>query len=187
MKTRLSLLAILVITSSQLFGQGFTPPAEGKAVVYFTRVTQLGLAVAFEYFDGDKFIGDFKGKNYLRYECDPGEHLLWASSENREFITADLKAGGTYVVIMDVKMGGWKARVGATPISTPAGEEFDRAKKLILAEAPVAYDQGTRDKKNEKLKNFIAEQLKKYEEVWKAEKNFKSITPEMALPEDAMK
>ncbi len=180
-------LAIFLVPGTALFGQGFTPPAEGKAVVYFVRVTNLGFAVAFEYFDGDKFIGDFKGKSYMRYECDPGEHLLWASSENREFITADLKAGGSYIVIMDVKMGGWKARVGATPVTAGSGEEFDRAKELILAEAPVAYSDDQRDKKNEKLKKFIAEQLKKYEDVWKKEKNFKSITADMALPEEAMK
>lgn len=109
------------------------------------------------------------------------------SSENKEFITADLKAGGSYIVIMDVIIGAWKARVGATPISIASVDLFARAKEMILAEAPIAYDQQTRDKKNEKLKKFIAEQLKKYEEVWKAEKNFKSISADMAIPEDAMK
>jgi hypothetical protein len=187
MKKNLVVLLILLMTGTVLYGQGFTPPAEGKAVVYFVRVTNYGFAVAFEYFDGDKFIGDFKGKKYMRYECDAGQHLLWASSENKEFITADLKAGGSYIVIMDVIMGAWKARVGATPITSTSGEQFARAKEMILAEAPINYDQGTRDKKNEKLKKFIAEQLKKYEDVWKAEKNFKSITADMAVPEGAMK
>jgi hypothetical protein len=187
MKTRLLLLASCLLASTLLCGQGFTPPAEGKAVVYFARVTKFGFAVSFEYFDGNKFIGDFKGKNYMRYECDAGQHLLWISSENKEFITADLKAGGSYIVIMDVIMGAWKARVGATPITSTSGEQFDRAKEQILSDAPIVTEQATIDKKNEKLKKFIDEQLKKYEEVWKNEKNFKSITPEMAIPEDSMK
>jgi hypothetical protein len=187
MKIKVAVLATCLCASTMLFGQGFTPPAEGKAVVYFARVTGYGFAVSFEYFDGDKFIGDFKGKNYLRYECDPGEHLLWASSENKEFVSADLKAGGSYIVIMDVIMGAWKARVGATPITSASGDQFDRAKELILADAPVKYEQAALDKKNTKLKKFIAEQLKKYDEVWKNEKNFKSITADMALPDTAMK
>jgi hypothetical protein len=187
MKKNLLLLMLLLLVGASLYGQGFTPPAEGKAAVYFVRVTSFGFAISFEYFDGDKFIGDFKGKKYLRYECDAGQHLFWASSENKEFIPADLKAGGSYIVIMDVIMGAWKARVGATPITSSSGEQFDRAKEMIKAEAPVFYHQQTLDKKNEKLKKFIAEQLKKYEDVWKAEKNFKSITAEMAIPEDAMR
>jgi hypothetical protein len=187
MKIRLSLLALCLLASTLLCGQGFTPPAEGKAVVYFTRVTKLGFAISFEFFDGDKFIGDFKGQKYMRYECDAGQHLFWISSENKEFVTADLKAGGSYIVMVDVKMGAWKARVGVTPVTSTSGEKFDRAKELILKEAPIAYDASARDNKNTKLRGFIDEQLKKYEEVWKNEKNFSSVTADMAIPEEVMK
>lgn len=166
----------------QLQAQGFQPPAEGKAVVYFVRVSAMGFAVNFEYFDDDKYIGAFKGKNYMRYECDPGTHLLWASSENKEFITADLKSGGTYVVIVDIAMGIGKARVGLNPI-TAASDVFARAKELVKAEPPQVTPQEKIDKMNIKLKDFIAEKLVKYETVWKAEHNFPVITPDMAIAE----
>ncbi len=172
---------------SSLFAQGFQPPAEGKAVVYFTRVTGLGFAVTFQYFHNDKYIGEFKGSNYMRYECDPGEQLFWASSENKEFVTANLKAGDTYIVIVDVRMGFNKAQVGMTPISTKDGELFERAKKLIMEKAPIITPNERIEKLNTKLKKFIEEKLKKYHDEWKHEKNFKHISPEMAIPQESMK
>jgi hypothetical protein len=177
-----TLLVKCIIVSAQ----GFKPPAEGKAVVYFTRVTDYGLAISFEFFHNDKYIGIFKGKNYMRYELDPGEQLLWASSENKEFVTADLKAGGTYIIIVDVIMGAWKARVGFTPI-TADDERFERAKKLIISRPPVVTPPAKIDAMNTKLADFIAEQLKKYNEEWKLTHNFKHISPDMAIPEEAMK
>ena len=105
---------ILLANSSTSFAQGFQPPSKGKAVVYFARVTKYGKKAKFEYFHQDKYIGVFKGQNYLRYECDPGQNLLWVSTENKEFVTADLKEGETYIVIVNVIMGFASARVGFT-------------------------------------------------------------------------
>src|SRR5688572_4466904 len=119
MKTKLLLLIVIVffIGSSSVFAKGFQPPAKGKAVVYFVRVTSWGGSSSFEFFHQNKYIGVFKKVNYLRYECDPGEQLFWASTENKEFITADLKEGGSYIIIVDVIMGAWKPRVGFNPIT----------------------------------------------------------------------
>lgn len=188
MKIKLLVLSILLVFAvSETQAQGFQPPAEGKAVVYFVRVSAMGFAVNFEYFDGDKYIGAFKGKNYMRYECEPGKHLLWASSENKEFITADLQAGGTYVVIVDIEMGIGKARVGLRPITAKATDVFDRAKELVKEKVPQVTEQEKIDKMNIKLKDFIAEKLEKYETTWKHEKNFASISPDMAIAEEDLK
>jgi hypothetical protein len=187
MKTKITFMLLLVLlTGSSIFSQGFTPPAPGKAVIYFARVTKYGGAVSFEFFHQDKYIGIFKGKNYMRYECDPGQQLLWASSENKEFITCDLKEGGSYVVIVDMVMGAWKGRVGFNPI-TAEDERFIRAKELINEQPPVVTPQKKIEEMNKKLATFIPEQLQKYNDVWKDEKNFKHISPDMALPPDAMK
>lgn len=167
-----------------LNAQGFVVPAEGKAVVYFVRVSDYGYAASFEFFHGDKFIGIFKGKNYMRYELDPGKQLLWASSENKEFITAELEAGGSYIVIVDVIIGVWKAHVGLSPISSNDKELFERAKKLIISEPPVITSEETIKKKNIKLAEFIPEQLEIYEKETKYTRNFKHISPEMAIPAD---
>ncbi len=188
MKTRVILIVIftsLFVTCS-LFPQGFQPPAKGKAVVYFARVTGWGGAVNFEFFHQDKYIGWFDGKNYMRYECDPGEQLLWASSENKEFLTTDLKEGGTYIVIVDVIMGAWKARVGLTPITTNDTELFERAKNLIKKKKPIITSDEKIAEMNVKLKDFIAEKLYQYENVWKNDHNFKHISADMAIPSDKL-
>ena len=188
MKTKISflLLIVLITGSSSIFSQGFQPPSPGKAVIYFARVTKYANKISFEYFHQDKYIGIFKGKNYMRYECDPGQQLLWASSENKEFITCDLKEGGSYIVIVDIIMGAWKSRVGFTPIVAD-DERFIRAKELINEKAPVVTPQKKIDEMNKKLATFIPEQLIKYNDIWKNEINFKHISPDMAISLEAMK
>ncbi len=166
--------------------QGFQPPAEGKAVVYFARVTVYGKPTAFEFFHQDKYIGAFKGSQYMRYECDPGEQLFWASSENKEFITADVEAGKTYIVMVDVIMGVMKAHVGLTPISTNNSEEFERAKSLINKKPPTITSEEKIAKMNKKLAKFITEKLEMYESTWKNEKNFKHLSADMAIPDDQL-
>jgi hypothetical protein len=122
----------------------------------------------------------------MRYELDPGEQLLWISSENKEFVTCDLQEGGSYIVIVDIIMGMMKARVGATPITVADTEQFERAKELIMAEPPVVTPAEKIEQMNIKLADFIAEKLKQYEEEWKHEHEFNHISPEMAIPPEAM-
>lgn len=168
------------------FAQGFTPPQEGKAAVYFVRVTKYGKPTSFEFFHKDKYIGAFKGDQYMRYEVDAGEHLFWASSENKEFITAEVEAGKTYIIIVDVIMGAWKARVGLTPLSISDTETFERAKKLVNKRPPVVTPESKIEKMNEKLADFIVDKLEMYKTTWKDEKNFSHLSPDMAIPEDQL-
>lgn len=189
MKTKISLVLLVpfLLVINIALGQGFKAPSPGKAVVYFTRVTHYGGAISFEFFHQDKYIGVFKGQNYMRYECDPDTNLFWISTENKEFITADLQEGGTYIVIVDVEMGWAKARVRAHPITPKSTEEFDRAKKMILSEPPKITPDEKIKEMNVKLADFIKEKLSMYENEWKNTKDFSYITPEMAIPIEAMK
>jgi len=189
MKIKMSiiLLTICLLINYKLIGQGFQKPTKGNAVIYFVRVTSYGFGVTFQYFHQDKYIGEFKGKNYMRYECDPGNQLLWASSENKEFITADLKEGESYIVIVDVIIGMMKGHVGLRPISINDKELFEKAKKMILEEAPVTTPEIKIEKMNKKLEEFIFKQLKLYDEKWKNERNYKHLSADMAIPADAMK
>ena len=154
-KTACFLVIILLFGITSLFGQGFQPPSKGKSVVYFARVSFYGGASAFEFFHQDQYIGVIKGISYLRYECEPGEQLFWASSENKEFITANLKEGESYIVIVDIVMGFWKAHVGLTPISTSDTEKLERAQKLILSKKPIITPLSKIEKTNKDLKKFI--------------------------------
>lgn len=190
MKKYLFVFIIAILSDfSLLFAQGFQPPAEGKAVIYFVRVSTRvgGPKLSVDYFQQDKFIGEVKGANYMRVECSPGKHLFWAAIENKEFMTAEVKVGATYIVIVDIFPGGWNARVGFSPLSVSDKELFDRAKKIVNENPPVITPEKRIEEKNKKLKETIAKSLKTYEEEWKNTKPFKSILPDMDIPADALK
>lgn len=180
----LSAILIAFIGMYTAIAQGFQPPAEGKSVVYFVRVTNYGKPVLFEFFHQDKYIGAFKGDQYMRYECDPGAHLFWASSENKEFITADLEAGKPYIIMVNVIMGAMKARVGLAPLDFNDNEVWERVKKLVNKEAPVVIPDEKIEKTNKKLSKFIEEKLEMYESTWKNERNFRHV--DMPIPDDKL-
>jgi hypothetical protein len=187
MKTKILSIFLLVLAGcSQLIAQGFQPPSPGKAVVYFVRASNYGYKIPFEHFFQDKYIGTLPGKNYLRYECDPGEHLFWANSEIKEFVTADLKANETYVVLTNVVMGAFKARVGFDPIYC-TDKRFEVVKEMINSKPPLVTPQKKIDDRNKKLSVFIPEQLKRYNEAKTNGKIFKHISPDMAISADVMK
>ncbi len=183
------LFVIITITSlGTLFSQGFQPPSEGKAVIYFARVSSYGGLVSFEYFRNEEFIGVFKGKNYMRYECPPGKQLFWASSEDKEFLQCDLEAGKTYVVLVNIEMGAWKARLGLEPI-TAEHKVFKRVKKLINRKKPIVTSKAKIVKTTKKLKkrHFVEKVMRKYEKSWKNKRNTKVISKDMYIPQDKLK
>jgi hypothetical protein len=185
-KSLLFLLALVCI-GPNLFAQGFTSPADSNAVVYFVRVSSYGGLASFEYFHDKKFIGIFKGKNYMRYECPAGEQFLWASSEDKEFLKCNFKAGETYIVLVNIEMGAWKARIGLEPI-TADNEVFERAKKLILTQKPIETTEAKIKETQKKLdeRGFTENIMQHYEAEWKDTKT-KIITADMFIPKDKLK
>ena len=172
---------VLLIAFAGVRAQGFQPPSPGKAVIYFTRVTAAGFAISFDFYHNDKYIGNFAGKNYLRYESEPGQHLFWASSENHEFMTAELKAGDTYVVVVDVAMGFAIARVGLTPIGV-TDKVYERVKKLVDKKAPKTDTDEEVQKRNEMRAEYIRDKLKDYNEKLKVKRTYKHLSPDLAIP-----
>jgi hypothetical protein len=170
---------------STISAQGFEPPSDGKAVIYFVRINSIGSMVYFKYFDKEKFIGKFKGKNYMRYECSPGKHLFWASSERKYFITTDLKEGGTYIVVVEAKMGAMSAAVKL--YTSEDKKRLKKALEIINKKAPIVTDKSIIDLENSQMKEYIAEKLALYENEWKASNNYPHISADMAIPPEKMK
>jgi hypothetical protein len=187
MKTKAFIIFLIsaMMSFSSIFAQGFQRPSAGKAVIYFIRIQVTGVG-SYEFFHQDKYIGVIKGRNYLRYECDPGNHLFWASSENKEFVTADLKEGGVYVVLIDLLPGMFKNHVGLEPIIS-SDKKFDRVKEEINSKPQTESSSEIIAARNKELESFISVQLEKYNDVWKNERNFRHISADMAIPEDVMK
>lgn len=187
-KIKLLLLGLaLFCINSVAFAEGFTPPSGSNAVVYFVRVSNYGGMTSFEYFHNDKFIGIFKKKNYIRYECPEGENLFWVSSEDKEFLKCDLKAGETYMVLVNIEMGVWKARIGLEPL-TADNEDFDRAKQVVYDKKPIITSESKIKSTQKKLddRGFIENIMKRYETEWKDAKNTKIISADMYIPKDKL-
>ena len=117
------------------------PPAPvDKAVVYIVRPSSLGDLINFRLYDGDRVIGRINGYQYVRYECEPGEHTFWARSENRSYVRATLNAGEIYVLETLSVMGALRARVVLAPLRPDEdGILPKRICKIIARRAPESF------------------------------------------------
>lgn len=96
------------------------PPAEGQSQVIFMRPATVGYAVQSSVFDlrpdGDKLVGIVSTVSKVAYPTEPGEHLFMVIGENADFLRADLSPGKTYYVLVEPRLGWWKARFSMTPV-----------------------------------------------------------------------
>lgn len=175
MKTKLllSLLAILFI-STNLFGQGFTKPDEGKSVIYIMQ-TATGFNTTF-IFDGEYFVGKCKGRSYIRYECEPGNYTFLAlSGVNKGFLTAELEANRIYITSI------------RTVANIPVFKDVDKNKAkftnriltLANSEAPFVKDEALKTKMEKRWKKFTQKAYSKFETKQKAKNKHLVITKDM--------
>ncbi len=152
MKTFLASILLLLgigLVSAAHAEADLEPPPPGKAVVYIGRLNAfVGGGRPFHFFEGENYLVRIKGRNYIRYVCDPGEKIFWASAENRSFVTASLEAGRSYALHAKLQTGTWSARVELIPITNGSAAWKDFAEMLD-------------DKKAEKIDA-------KYAEKWRA-------------------
>ncbi len=161
------LTTILFIFSALAFSyqascQNIKSPNQGKSIVYFVRPSGLGTLINFKYFDGDNYIGKFSGSNYIIYECEPGDHVFWGASENRDFVTANLLADKTYIIEARPTMGAIKAAVQLIPISKEDEKGMKKINKLLGRKAPLLLDENSVEAEEIKLEFFIKNGLEKY-------------------------
>jgi hypothetical protein len=122
-------------------GKKIEPPPEDRAVVYLGRMTGfVGRARPFHFFADGQYLGRVKGKNYIRYECDPGEHLFWVAAETRSFVKADLEAEKSYALFARLQAGTWSARAELQPI-TQGSKAWGEFSKMIRGTKPQKVDQ----------------------------------------------
>ena len=161
MKIGLILFVAVVIVGNS-FSQNIDPPSPGKSVVYFVRPSALGFAINFSYFDSTKLIGRFNAGKYVRYECEPGKHLFWARSENRDFMTADLLPDKVYFLEGQPRMGALKAGVNLAQIDPSNPKEMKRVLKLIGKKSPESFDAARLTDDSADLQDAIARGMEKY-------------------------
>jgi hypothetical protein len=164
MKEKILNTLFFIMSSVFCFGQDIKPAPEGKAVVYFVRTASAGFAINFTYFDSAKVIGRFNGPKYLRYECEPGKHLFWARSENRDFVEADVEAGKIYFIEAIPQMGAIKAGVGLQPIDSTDAKKIKKILKLIKKKDSESFTPEELAKETRNFKEVIERGLEKYDQ-----------------------
>jgi hypothetical protein len=169
MKTALILATILLFFASSAIAQGLTPPAEGKAVVYFCRPESAGFLLEIPFFDSTQFLGSFNSPNYFRHECMPGKHLFWSSLENKDFIEADLEANKIYIVQVKMEMGLVVGRIALNPLSAD-NKKLPRILKFIKSRAGKELSEEELASNQEHFKKAIANYPEAYAKA-KTKKN----------------
>lgn len=141
-KTLLSLL-LFIATTTMLWAEEaikISAPPEGKAQIVFMRPLFFGGAIRSAVFDvtsdENKVIGAMRGKKKFVHIVDPGEYTFMVVGRNADFMKAKVESGKTYYVLVQTRMGMWKARFTLVPIRKEEldGEKFikwNRKARLI--------------------------------------------------------
>ena len=164
----MKLFQLIIVTCGMLWvsetqGQNLASPSEGKSLVYFVRSSGTGALVNFKYFDGEDYLGKFSGKNYIIHECEPGKHVFWVTSENRDFIEADLLPDKVYFVEVRPTMGAFKAAVKLFPLANDDSKGVKKLYKIIGKKDPIILDNMEVEAENERLEFYIENGMKKYQ------------------------
>jgi len=176
---KITILLVLLLSSFPLLSQEFRKPSEGKVLVYITRSASAGFAINFKFFDGENYLGKFNGGKYLVYECDPGEHLFWAKSENFDFVEANLESGKVYILDAVGKMGGFKAAVQLKPLEKNDEKHLGKIIKVINKNKEVQLDAvGLDENDKAEIEELITKSKEKLEEK-RSKKEIKQITADM--------
>ncbi len=139
--------------------QAIDKPSEGKSLVYVLK-TGAGLLLNFRIYDNDKFLGAIPSGKYLVYECEPGEHVFWAASENRDYIEANLEPNSVYVINAEGQMGAFIASVNLRPLKPTEFRDKKLFYQIVKGNTKIPY-QPSEDNKAEN----VAKAMEKYQEL----------------------
>lgn len=162
-------IIVLFFSVSSVLGQDsksqpIVKPSEGKAMVYITR-SGGAMLMNFRVYDRDLFLGALEYGSYFLYECEPGEHLFWAASENRDYLEANFEANKTYVIDLQARMGLVVAAVAVVPQDPEKKGHRRRFYNTVKKELLIKKNQS--DLSSENKENNIKAALEKYEELKK--------------------
>lgn len=185
MKTKFTMLIVLLMLAGNvLMAQGFKEPAKGKAIVYVLSLKKKSMS--FEFFLNNKYIGVLGKDNYLLLELDAGKQLIWASSEGKYWVDADLADGGTYMIVVETTTGFWRNNPKLVPILA-TDTYFPLATTLIKTKAPMTTDPKKIEKMNKDMVEFIPKEISHYENDQKGKGIFPAMNADMAIPKEKLK
>ena len=116
------------------------------------------------YLDSATLIAKANGTNYVRYECNPGNHIFWARTENRDYVEAELEAGKIYFLEAVPTMGAIRAAVQLRPVDPSKADVMKRIFKLMDKKKPETPSPEELKKETEEMQEVITRGLEKYKE-----------------------
>lgn len=161
------------------FQEKIVPPSMGKTVIYFLRTSSAGSLMNIRYFDSEKYLGKFNGRSYIRYECEPGEHVFWIKAENIDVLKADLQEGKVYFIETNAVMGAFSAGAKFQFIQLDNQRKLKRINKLFEKKTESVFSE--EELKNGAYENrfVIKRGLEKVEKKLKKTKKHKVLSSDM--------
>ena len=147
------------VFSQKIVNQIIDKPSDGKSLIYIVR-SGAGPLLNFRFYDNEVFLGAINGGQYLVYECEPGFHTFWATSENRDFIDATLEPNAVYVLNAEGQMGVFLAGVNFKPLNPQEFADRKLFYRVVKNDTKVIYAKSTADKSEN-----IAAGLSKYKDL----------------------
>jgi hypothetical protein len=93
-----------------LAAKQFQSPKPGQAALYVYRNEAFGAAARMSVLLDGQHVGDTASRSFLLVPVAPGKHQLVSKAENESTLELDAKAGDTYFVWQEVKMGAFSPR-----------------------------------------------------------------------------
>ena len=107
-----------------------------KALVYLYRNESMGAAMKLTVNVDGKYAGQTAAKTYFMWLLPPGKHDFASIAENTTNVSLDAKAGETYYIWQEIKMGVLSARSKLQLVDKETGKKGVEESKLI-AETPA--------------------------------------------------
>jgi uncharacterized protein YceK len=111
-------------------------PVGDKAVLYIYRDESFGSAIKMPVSVDGVMVGETGPKSFLQLTVAPGHHTIMSHTETNPTVDIDAKAGQSYYVWQEVKMGMWAARSLLHIMSTSEGQAGVRKCELLQTFAP---------------------------------------------------
>lgn len=111
------------------------PAPKDKALVYLYRNETFGAALKLGVNVDGRFAGQTASKTYFMWLLPPGKHDFTSVGENTSAVALDAKAGQTYYIWQEIKMGAWSARSKLQIVDKETGRKGVEESKLIAEPA----------------------------------------------------
>jgi hypothetical protein len=115
---------------ADLAAKRFDPPPSGMANLYVYRNENFGSAVRLSVVLDGALLGDTAAKTYLFTPIAPGTHTVVSKAENDSTAVIDARAGSSYFLWQEVKMGIWSPRSALQQMEEEKGRAGVRECKL---------------------------------------------------------